>query len=203
MITRGTSGAGKTAAPQKWGPVDVPLFLALFPVLIFSACVHRVSESENRTVIFLAREIHTMDPQQPSAQALVMRDGKFAFVGTEKAAFSFAGTDATIERWPDSTIVPGLIDAHGHLASLGRTLSILSLQGTTSEAAALEKVKVPPKSAYQGDWLLGRGTVGAFGVSGSQRWRGKPCVEHSPVQRHRRQPVSPCAALVRHGHKPR
>ena len=109
----------------------------------------------SRNIVFSARLIHTMNPELPTAEALVMRDGKLLFVGSKREALEIAGPDAAVELFPESTIVPGLIDAHVHLASLGRELTTVGLSSarTEAEAAAL----VAPAKPNQGDWVLGRG----------------------------------------------
>ena len=112
-----------------------------------------------RNVVFSARLIHTMNPAQPTAEALVMREGKVLFIGSKHEALEIAGSDAAVEAFPASTIVPGLIDAHVHLASLGRSLSIVALNDahTEAEAASLVGAAVKNPAAHEGDWLVGRG----------------------------------------------
>ena len=109
------------------------------------------------TIVFVAKRVHTMDPSRPIAQAVAWKHGALVSVGSEKEVLEAAGPDAIIERFPDSVIVPGLVDAHGHLAGLGRALSVLSLGGTTSEAEAVARVKAASPSVYLGEWLVGRG----------------------------------------------
>jgi predicted amidohydrolase YtcJ len=125
--------------------------------LALTACVHRMPDPTH-TVVFVAKTIHTLDPARPHAQALAMRDGKLLAVGSLDEVLTAAGPDAAIERFPASTIVPGLVDAHAHLASLGRAMAIVSLNAATSEETAVELLqKTATKAAYQGDWLVGRG----------------------------------------------
>ncbi|MFT3710591.1 MAG: amidohydrolase [Archangium sp.] len=98
-----------------------------------------------------------MDPQRPVVQAVSWKHGKIVAVGTESEVLNASGSDVVIERFPDATIVPGLVDSHGHLESLGRSLSIVSLLAATSEADAVKKVQAATTAAYQGEWLMGRG----------------------------------------------
>lgn len=130
-------------------------------LVLLSACIHRVSPGDmtSRNIVFSARLIHTMNPAMPTAEALVMREGKLLFVGSKKEAIELAGPDAAVEAFPTATIVPGLIDAHVHLASLGRFLSMvdLSTTATEAEAVAMTVAAVSNPAAHQGDWLLGRG----------------------------------------------
>ncbi len=74
--------------------------------------------------------------------------------------------DATIaQQYPDAkrldlkgkTVIPGLIDAHGHVLNLGQNLSQVELRDTTSEAQAVTKVAAFAKQQPQAQWVLGRG----------------------------------------------
>ncbi len=98
-----------------------------------------------------------MDSERPTAEAIAWRHGKILAVGSKREVLEAAGGEAIVETFPDSVIVPGLVDAHGHLASLGRSLSTVSLLLVTSEENAIVRVQAAPASAYQGDWLMGRG----------------------------------------------
>jgi hypothetical protein len=120
-------------------------------------CPKRTPDGQARDIVVVARRVHTNDARRPFATALVVRGEKIAFVGDEAGAKAFASSDAVVDRFPEATIVPGLADAHGHLASLGRSLSIVSLEGLTSAADVAPRLAKAPRSAFQGDWLLGRG----------------------------------------------
>ena len=111
----------------------------------------------DRTIVFVAKRVRTMDSGRPTAEAIAWRHGKIIAVGGKREVLAAAGADAVVEIFADSVIVPGLVDAHGHLASLGRSLSTISFLSVTSEEAAIARVKAAPASAYQGEWLMGRG----------------------------------------------
>ncbi|MFZ5444815.1 MAG: amidohydrolase [Myxococcota bacterium] len=130
---------------------------ALVVVAVFaSACVRRVPHAD-RPIVFVAKAVRTLDPARPIAEAIAWRHGTVLAVGSKREVLAAAGADAVVEEFPSSTIVPGLVDSHAHLAALGRSLSIVSLREVTSEADAVARVRAAPASAYQGDWLMGRG----------------------------------------------
>lgn len=52
-------------------------------------------------------------------EAIVVRDGKIAFVGARAGADSAAGSGATRVDLAGRTLLPGFIDAHGHLSLVG------------------------------------------------------------------------------------
>ncbi len=124
-------------------------------LLVVCSCAHKRPDGVSaRTTVWSARAIRTQDPKAPSVEALVVRDGKILFIGARAAALDFAGSDAAVEDFADATIVPGLVDAHAHLLSLGRSLSIARLNSARNEAEAVDLVQA---QYAQGEWLLGRG----------------------------------------------
>lgn len=122
-----------------------------------TSCLKRTPEGQSPDVVVVARRIHTNDPARPFATAMVVRGERIAFVGDEPSARAFAASDALIDRFPDATVVPGLVDAHGHLSSLGRALSIVSLDGLRDASEVAGPLGAAPPAAFQGEWLLGRG----------------------------------------------
>jgi predicted amidohydrolase YtcJ len=110
----------------------------------------------NETTIYLARRVRTMDPEKPNAEGLAVQREKVVAVGT-KQELQAAYAGARVVQLPAATIVPGLADSHGHLSSLGRSLSILSLVGTRSAEEILQLAKSAPPTSFEGEWLVGRG----------------------------------------------
>ncbi len=56
-----------------------------------------------------------------------------------------------------ATLLPGLIDAHGHVSSHGRALATVDLLGVESEAEAAQRVAAYRDANPQVDWIQGRG----------------------------------------------
>ena len=54
-------------------------------------------------------------------------------------------------------MLPGLMDAHGHLASYGRALSTVNLVAVTSEEEALARIAAFAATHKTAPWILGRG----------------------------------------------
>lgn len=96
--------------------------------------------------------IHTGDPQQPRAEALLVRGPEIVAVG------SFAELEAQgpaeILDWRDATIIPGLTDAHAHLIGLGQAREVVDLRGAASVDEILARLRehAPPDG-----WIVGRG----------------------------------------------
>lgn len=56
-----------------------------------------------------------------------------------------------------ATLLPGLIDAHGHVTSHGRALSAVDLVGSDSEADSVDRVQAFIDRHPQREWITGRG----------------------------------------------
>lgn len=55
------------------------------------------------------------------------------------------------------SVIPGLIDAHGHMLNLGFSLLQADLVGTRSKADVIERLRAKVDALAPGEWLLGRG----------------------------------------------
>lgn len=98
--------------------------------------------------------IYTVDKSHPKASALAVKDGKLLAVGEDVGKHVGAGTRRIDAR--GRTIVPGLIDSHGHVAGLGDSLETLNLREANSVETVLEAVKKAAATRGKGEWILGR-----------------------------------------------
>jgi predicted amidohydrolase YtcJ len=114
------------------------------------------SRGPDEAVLYAADRVRTLNPERPLAEAIVVRWGKVLAVGARRE-LEAAHPGARVFELRGATIVPGLADAHGHLANLGRSLSILKFVGTSSVEQILEMAKSAPAASYEGEWLVGRG----------------------------------------------
>ncbi|WP_445143735.1 amidohydrolase [Dyella sp. Tek66A03] len=101
--------------------------------------------------------IHTMDPAQPEATALAWgSDGRLLAVG-EVSDLQQRYPDAGKVDAKGATVIPGLIDAHGHMLGLGVTHIQVDLVGTSSKAQILDRLKAFATNLPKDAWLVGRG----------------------------------------------
>ena len=56
-----------------------------------------------------------------------------------------------------ATLLPGLIDAHGHIPGLGQALSVVDLVGSESEAVAVQRTRDFLGKTPNEKWIYGRG----------------------------------------------
>tara|TARA_R110000772_G_scaffold268645_1_gene397006 strand:+ start:16025 stop:17749 length:1725 start_codon:yes stop_codon:yes gene_type:complete len=106
-------------------------------VAVLLGLAGQVSARQQSAVqIYLAREILTMDPQQPRAEAVAVADGRIMGVGTLQDMQALAGDSAVVdERFADKVIVPGLIEQHIH--------PVLSALTLGSQVISIEEWELP------------------------------------------------------------
>jgi predicted amidohydrolase YtcJ len=101
--------------------------------------------------------VYTVDSSRPVAQAVGVRDGRIVFVGSAREAEALVGTGTEVVDLEGQTVIPGLIDSHGHFRSLGSALQIVNLVGTRSYAQVIERVAARASQLPPGQWVRGRG----------------------------------------------
>lgn len=108
-------------------------------------------------LVLLGGTVHTMDPARPRAEALAVRGGLLAAVGSDDEIRLLAGPGTRVLDAAGLTVLPGLVDAHGHLESLGAGLRRIDLVGTASAEEVAAAVRERAAAAPPGGWILGRG----------------------------------------------
>jgi predicted amidohydrolase YtcJ len=82
--------------------------------------------------------------------------GRITAVGSAKEVAAKAPKAKHVDM-AGRTVLPGLIDAHGHVFGLGEMLTQLDLSATTSLQGALAAIADYARANPQGAWLRGRG----------------------------------------------
>lgn len=131
----------------------VAAFMLVFPL-------EAQAEGLFADLVVLNGNIITVDENNPRAQALAVRDGKFVSVGTMEQIREMVGSLTRVIDGRGKTITPGFIDAHLHprpiyppFSRLGSVdLSPKSVKTIDDVINALrEKAKITP----QGQWVRG------------------------------------------------
>lgn len=133
---------------------------ALFVGIALSGCVNSPAEQQaidsSDVVIVKNATIYTADNTQKTVAAFAHHQGLIV---------ARDDLDALNKEYPlakqvdlnGTTVVPGFIDAHGHLLGLGQSLIYVDLMGTQSKQEIVSLLKAASSSLLPGQWLLGRG----------------------------------------------
>jgi predicted amidohydrolase YtcJ len=110
-------------------------------------------------LLLLNGRFKTMNPVRPTAEAVAVRNGKIAAVGTNAEAREAAGPRVQSIDLAGRTATPGLNDAHAHPMGLGFSLGDLKLAHphVTTVAEIVELVRDAAASVPTSEWIVGRG----------------------------------------------
>lgn len=95
-----------------------PLLLAA--AFLVAACGERRAPAGDTPTsgadrIFVNGHVLTMNDARPEAEALAVKDGKILAVGTRAEVEQLRGASTTVTDLGGKTLLPGFIDAHGHI----------------------------------------------------------------------------------------
>ncbi len=101
--------------------------------------------------------VRTMNPRQPFAEAVAIKENKIFKVGTTQEIKKLSGKSTKVINLKRKTVIPGLIDTHIHLADFSRCLMWLDLTTAQSIKELQNLLKEKAKQTPAGKWIVGRG----------------------------------------------
>jgi predicted amidohydrolase YtcJ len=108
-------------------------------------------------LVLLSANIYTADVRRPRAAAMAARAGRIVALGTNDQIKSWIGDGTEVLNLAGRTVLPGLIDSHGHMPSLGEVLSSIDLVGTPDYRSVIAKVVEKARITPKGEWIYGQG----------------------------------------------
>jgi predicted amidohydrolase YtcJ len=119
--------------------------------------VARAQPPATADLLVVNGQLVTMNARQPSAEALAVVGDRISWVGTSAEARRRYPGAAQVVDLQGAAVIPGIIDAHTHLQSLGESLLRLNLKDLPSESAVVERVKKAAARTPRGAWIVGWG----------------------------------------------
>ncbi len=131
-------------------------------LLTLSAIACNPATKKDSDTIYYNGAIVTMEADQPSAEALAVKDGKIVFVGDFKDAQQFIGSNTVQVDLQHKTLLPGFIDVHGHITSSAGMMQFVDLApspyGTVDNIANLQAtLKKQAQTVDSSSPVLGNG----------------------------------------------
>lgn len=123
-------------------------------VICLGACSARSPEKE-ADLVLRGGKVATVNPDFSIQGAVAVIGDRIVFVGKEDDLAPWIGPDTTIIDCQNGLVLPGLIDAHAHLHSLGDELTNLNVTGTESYDEIIERVAGQVKTRAPGEWIIG------------------------------------------------
>jgi predicted amidohydrolase YtcJ len=140
------------------------LITTILSIAFFSACKNRNDQTEPPAdTIYTNGKIITMESDSPRyVTALTVTRGIISFAGDEKEAMNFQGDSTRVIDLAGKTLLPGFIDAHGHVDGYANFSQFINLMpepyGTVMSIPLLQQAlrnyirenKIPPGTPVTG-----------------------------------------------------
>ena len=134
--------------------------------VVISSCTRVPAPKQVADVIYSGGDIITINDSQPTVEALAIKDGKIIAVGAKVDALKHKGPATKMVDLRGKTLLPGFIDAHGHVFNAGLQALAANLlakpDGNVNGVVALQQTlsnwveKYPERLASTG-WVIGFG----------------------------------------------
>jgi predicted amidohydrolase YtcJ len=115
------------------------------------------AQQPSADLIITNARIYTVDDSRPVVAALAVRAGRIAFAGDARGALALKGPQTRVLDLGGRTVIPGMVDAHGHVSGLGTALAIVDLTGASSYDEIVARVAAKARTVAPGVWVTGRG----------------------------------------------
>jgi len=111
----------------------------------------------NKNLLLHSGRIYTQNPRSPFYQALIIANGRIAWLGNNDDLYAVPSDQYEIIDLEGKTVLPAFCDAHMHFAFWAFSMIRLDLDGCSSYRAVLHKVRTHAKILERGEWLIARG----------------------------------------------
>lgn len=106
--------------------------------------------------IFLSGNVYTLNDDRPRAQAIGVAGGRIVAVGSDAEVRRLATPETREFDLRGRTVLPGLIDAHGHMEGLGLFgLGRIDLSAAKNFDDVVGAVVERARTAKPGEWIIG------------------------------------------------
>lgn len=111
--------------------------------------------------LFLNGAIHTVNPAQPSAEAVAVRGQHIVYVGDATGAAAWRGPSTRVIDLAGKMLMPGFIDGHNHLIALAVTKLGVNLRDIVGKDKIFDAIRQyiaaqPPQAPLRGyGWTRG------------------------------------------------
>lgn len=109
---------------------------------------------EKADTLFYGGKIYTMEKEGVCKDAVVIKDGKFAYVGSEEQARKQFDCAEVVDLG-GKTVLPGMGDSHLHFFAFCQTYTTVDLGKAKSKAEALQLLRERAAETPKGEWIKG------------------------------------------------
>jgi predicted amidohydrolase YtcJ len=127
--------------------------ISLF-VFIYPGCQSYMEEAD---LVLTNGKIYSVDESNHIHQAIAIKNGRIMAIGTTEDIKEHIKTNTVVINLEGKTAIPGFIESHAHLMSLGYSKLRLQLNQAKNWRELLVMVKETAGITQPGEWIRGRG----------------------------------------------
>lgn len=128
---------------------------AVFSMLLCVMAARSAEPPADLAIIDAA--VYTMDAARSWADAVGVRDGKIAYVGSADGIRGLIGDHTRVLDLDGRFVLPGFMDSHVHPISAGLELAACDLNGAKTAGEVLDRVRAYAVSHTEEEWVAGGG----------------------------------------------
>ncbi len=122
-------------------------------MLLGAQGLSRAAQIGRGTRVYTNGKVLTVNDLQPRAEAFIVKDGLFSFVGSTQDALARAGGAKVIDLG-GATAIPGLNDSHTHVVRAGMMYALeLRWDNLDSLSEAMDRLREQAKRTPPGQWI--------------------------------------------------
>ena len=134
-------------------PTFFIMALGLIPISLPSSADK--SPSFVPDLVIVNATVHTMDPNQPTAEAIAIYRNRIVAVGSNKEIRKTAGPGTRVIDAHKRVVLPGFNDAHVHFLSGGFQLASVDLRDAATQQEFAERIRRFAQTLPSGQWITG------------------------------------------------
>ncbi len=136
----------------------------IFTILLALCILQSATALGSADIIFLGNNIVTVDADNPAARAVAVKGPRILAVGTEAEVLRHKGASTRIIKLGDRALVPGFIDAHGHMPFAGTLVNMANLSSppvgpvnNIDDVIQHLQAHIRERRIPRGEWVYGYG----------------------------------------------
>ena len=136
----------------------------IFTILLALCILQSATALGSADIIFLGNNIVTVDADNPAARAVAVKGPRILAVGTEAEVLLHKGASTRIIKLGDRALVPGFIDAHGHMPFAGTLVNMANLSSppvgpvnNIDDVIQHLQAHIRERRIPRGEWVYGYG----------------------------------------------
>jgi len=136
----------------------------IFTILLTLCILQSATALGSADIIFLGNNIVTVDADNPAPKAVAVKGPRILAVGTEAEVLRHNGASTRIVKLGDQALVPGFIDAHGHMPFAGTLVNMANLSSppvgpvnNIDDVIQHLQAHIRERRIPKGEWVYGYG----------------------------------------------